>query len=76
MATVHAIQAIFLVKQMIPYAVWPGFPTVLNKHRFVHDYIYIHQLVFKSMGYKYILNQNCKMLLGTSIHQSFSCQTS
>ena len=47
MATVHAAQALFLAKQMVPYAVGNGVYAVLSERQSVCDYMHIHQFVFK-----------------------------
>ena len=46
-ATVHAAQALFLAKKMVPYAVGLGVYTVLNERQSVCDYMHIHRFVFK-----------------------------
>ena len=58
MTTVHAEQALFLANQMVPCAVHVGlgFSTVSSVKSAslisVHDYIRIHQLVFKTWDIK------------------------
>ena len=40
MANIHAVQTLFLAKQVVPYAVGHGFSTVLSEHHSVYDYVY------------------------------------
>ena len=50
MATVHAAQALFLAKQMVPYAVGHGVYIVMSEHWSVYDYMHIHRFAFKNIG--------------------------
>ena len=40
MANIHAVQTLFLAKQVVPCAVGHEFSTVLSEHHSVYDYVY------------------------------------
>ena len=77
MTPIHAAQAIFFAKQMVPCAAGLGVSTVLSEYHSVSDYMHTHRLAFKiweiELNHKWILIcQSFSTKLPTiPIHQSF-----
>ena len=50
MATVHAVEVLFLAKQMVPCALGIWIHTESSVSHSMYDYMHIHLLEFKNMG--------------------------
>ena len=69
-ATVHAAQALFLAKQMVPYAVGFGVYAVLSEHQSVCDYMHIHRFIIKKKQ-RFSAELPTVFIRQTFYHQSF-----
>ena len=49
MATIHAVEVLFLAKQTISYSLGIWIHTESSVSHFMHDYMHIHLLEFKNM---------------------------